>query len=223
MPDLPSWTDTANDWNTVTLGNHALPGIWDIDGLDCGIDIDTKKAKGADGPTSADNGVDASKFKLKGHMNSAHFAEFQVQFPDLNPRRPGRERAPVAIFHPKTDLLGIRNVRIVKFGIDSVSARDGMRCSFEIHEWFDKPKAVKKKEAVKPANPAPAQQIISSNARQPDGSIHGGELLGDDVLDFVKRRDAGGEPQLDTSSVNAIMGNLFAAGGPPPPPDIPTP
>jgi hypothetical protein len=212
MPDIPSWTDGASDWNTAMLGEHILAGIWDVEGLKCGIDVDTKKAKGADGPTSSDNGVDAAKFKLKGHLNSVHFAEFQAQFPDLNPRRPGRERQPVPIIHPKTMLLGIRNVRIVSFEIESVSAKDGLRCFFEIHEWFDKPKATKKKEAVKQSTAAPAQQLISSNHRGPDG-----ELLGDSVIDYVKRRQDRGEPEPDTSSVDAIMGNLFAAGGQPPP------
>lgn len=233
---LPSWT-TDETWNHLELGNHVLAGIWDVDGLKCGIDVDTKKAKGADCPTSSDNGVDAAKFKLRGHLNSAHFAAFQSQFPDLNPRRPGRERSPVVIHHPKTELLGIRNVRIVGFEIDSVNAKEGMRCHFEVHEWFDKPKAVKKpaeKEKVKKSTAAPAQQLLSSVSvdgvsafpvyagDNPDGSPNyvPGFILERQqlsVLDYVAERERRGLPPPDTSSVNAIMGNLFKAGGPPPP------
>jgi hypothetical protein len=217
--------------NSVELGRHVLAGLWDVDGLKCGIDVDTKKAKGADCPTSSDNGLDAAKFKVRGHLNSHHYAAFQKQFADLNPRRPGRERAPVPIFHPKTELVGIRNVRIVAFSIDSFSAKDGWRVYFDVHEWFDKPKAVKKKEDVKnvAGRAAPAQQILTSvddvsvypvyAGENPDGTpiyvpgfVAGRQKLS--VLDYVAERERRDLPPPDTSSVDAIMGNLFNAGGP---------
>ncbi len=144
-------TPTAEaDWFTAILGGAVLPGIVTIQGLKVGIDCDTKKAKGSDQPTSTDNGLEPAKFEIRVWMNSAHFAQWQQVLPAFNPRRPGRDRAPLEILHPMTHELGIRNVRVLSIESEQPSGRQGFVRVLKCEEWFDKPKPVVKKAKVKP-------------------------------------------------------------------------
>jgi hypothetical protein len=220
---IPNWTDT-DEYNQIGLGPSYLPGTWTIEGLEVGIDVDTKKAKGADGPTSTDNGLDAAKFKLVGQLTERDWPLFQALVPDISPRRPGRDRAPIELLHPDTELLGIRNVRILNIKLDPPTARDGRKVTIEVVEWFDKPKETKSKKNAKDEKPiqgppAPAQQLLGSvqDGVNPDGTPRFVPLT---VLDYADRRRELDKPLPDTTSTDAVMGNLFAAGNPggaPPP------
>jgi hypothetical protein len=142
-----------------------LPGICTVDGLECAIDVDTKKAKGADAPHSTDNGVKPAKFEINVWMNTSHHAAWQTALPQINPRRLGKDRPPLAITHPTPNELGIMNIRIIAIAPKHPTARGGRHVLIRVEEWFDKPKAV-----AKPKN-KPVEAVIADNAANL-GSTH---------------------------------------------------
>jgi hypothetical protein len=160
-PVLPEWTGAdpaAVAFNTAVLGGVQLPGVITVDGLECAIDVDTKKAKGSDKPTSTDNGVKPAKFELDQWINTSMWPATQVAIAQINPRRVGRERSPVQIVHPLVNLLEITNVRIISVAPKHPTARGGMHIRWRLEEWFDKPVAVKKKKEK------PVEAVIADNA-----------------------------------------------------------
>lgn len=146
--ELPGWEGT--DWDTTKLGDVVLPGIVTVEDLEVGIDIDTKKARGAECPTSTDNGLRASKFKLRVALNIRMWREWQAIAPSIQPRRPGHARQPVQIENLLVNHLGITEIRIA--GIKAQSPRGDRGLVFFIlcEEWFDKPKPVAKNETPVP-------------------------------------------------------------------------
>lgn len=170
IPGFDATPATEGDWFTAVLGGAILPGIVTVEGLGVGIDCDTKKAKGSDQPTSSDNGLDPAKFEIRVWMNSAHFAEWQKVLPQFNPRRPGRDRAPLEILHPATDELGIRHVRVIAIKSEQPSAAKGFVRVIKCEEWFDKPKPVPKKAKIKPQDAADYKHVSEAIA------VGGGQL-----------------------------------------------
>jgi hypothetical protein len=148
---IPSWID-SRDWDTCLLGDAIIPGIVSVSGLKCGLDVDTKKAKGADLPTSTDNGIKANRFKLHVWITASQYPEWLAALPTFNPLRPGRARQPLGIIRPDVNELGIRNVRVIEIESEPPTARGGKRYTIEVEPWFDAPKPVKKKETPKIAN-----------------------------------------------------------------------
>lgn len=170
---LPEWTGAdpaAAAWDTVVLGGTQLPGFCTVDGLECGKDVDTKKAKGADRPTSTDNGLKPAKFEINQWINTSMWPATQVAMAKLNPRRAGAPREPVQILHPLTTFVEITNVRIISVAPKHPTARGGMHILWKLEEWFDKPKAV-----AKPKN-KPIEAVIADNAANL-GNTHPEALL----------------------------------------------
>lgn len=144
--NIPAWIKhpNSNDWNKVLLGQTILPGTARIDGLDISVDVETKKAKGSEKPTSKDNGTKPGVFEVILQLTEKDFDEYVQTLPDWNPRRLGRERKPLVIIHPLVNAHGIREVRVLSVKTKSPSARDGLEVRITLAEWFDKPIAVKK-------------------------------------------------------------------------------
>lgn len=142
---IPGFETPASeaDWFTAILGGAILPGIVTVENLKVGIQCDTKKAKGSDQPTSQDMGLEPAKFDIRVWMNSAHYAEWQTVLPHFNPRRPGRERAPLEFLHPMTYEPGIRHVRVLSIESEQPTGVKGFVRVIKCEEWFDKPKPVK--------------------------------------------------------------------------------
>ncbi len=138
---FPNWVDdpASADWNTVYLNGVIIPGICSIEDLEVGIDVDTKKAKGADKPTSVDNGLRPSKFKIQVWIRAKQWPEFQSVAGSFQPRRPGRERSPLKIIHPLVNFLGIDTVRVSGIKMDTPTSKSGMKIGILCEEWFDKP------------------------------------------------------------------------------------
>lgn len=151
--EFPTWTGSGGPgdaaWRTVILGDVALPGICTVSGLECGVDIDTKKAKGHDAPTSKDNGVEASKFWIEVWLTESTWPLWLAVVDKIHPRRPGRERAAVEIKHPEPNVLGITHVRILKVSGTPPTARGGKKYRIDVVEYFAEPKAVKDTGKVK--------------------------------------------------------------------------
>ncbi len=149
QPGTPDWT-VSPDWNSPILGEVKLPGFWSVQGLEVAIEEQVKKAKGSDQPTSKDLGVEQSKFKLVGEMNTSHLAAFEGVLGQINPRRPGRERAPVGIIHPLVNLFGITAIRIGKISTDQPKAGKPWVVTIGVAEWFDAPKETKDVKKLQP-------------------------------------------------------------------------
>lgn len=196
MADLefPTWTGSggpADDaWRTVILGNVRIPGLCTVSSLKCGIDVKTKKAKGADGPTSQDNGVDASKFVIDIWLNEKSWPEWLKVVGQIHPRRPGRKRAPLEIKHPEPNVLGITLVRILSITGTPPTARGGKKYRIEVEEWFDEPKPVKK-----------------PNGKEVPETIKSGDYFGDPNVLARKLAQQQGYvlPPDDPSNINAQL------------------
>lgn len=161
---IPAWVDdeSSGDWNTAVLGDAIIPGIVSVEDLEVGIDVDHKKAHGSERPTSTDNGLRPSKWKLRVHLNKSMWPDFQIAAQSFQPRRPGRERQPLQIIRPEVNFLGITECRVSGIKLNSPTAKGGMVIHIMCEEWFDKPVAVKKKESA--AIPANGLPIANSDA-----------------------------------------------------------
>jgi hypothetical protein len=214
---IPGFETLASeaDWYTAILGGAILPGIVTIHGLKVGIDCDTKKSKGSDQPTSEDNGLDPSKFDIRVWMNSKHFAEWQVVLPHFNPRRPGRERAPLEILHPMTDELGIRHVRVISIESEQPGGRQGFVRTIKCEEWFDKPKPVPKKpqNKVRPHDAFDYKHVSEATA------IGGGQLgtvglwgsgVNTNPLSTGEEIDPNTFKSIDPSSEESVESTMFS-------------
>jgi hypothetical protein len=211
---FPTWGHTGQGeevaWDMVGLGSDYLPGIWTIEGLDVGIDCDTKKAKGADGPTSTDNGVRAQPFQIVGKLKASDWPPYCAVFPNFNPRRPGRERQPLPIVHPLTALHGITHVRVLSIKTEAPTARSGMQIEITVVEWFEKAKAAKKaNRPMRAAPPAPPAQIVGiDGVLEYHARRHGAEF---GVMGNIISFD--GEKLPEPSDEDVIFGGMF--GRPP--------
>ncbi len=159
---IPSWS-TGADWNTVELGGVTIPGVCTIKGLKLGVEVETKKPKGSDQPTSKDLGLDPSKFEIEVRLAEWQWPAFQTSLPLWNPRRPGRARAPVSIVHPWPNNWGIKMVRVIAVEGDQPTARSGALLSIKVEEWFDAPVETKNS---KPKKSPPIRSGLDSEMRQ---------------------------------------------------------
>ena len=206
IPGFDATLAAEADWFTAILGGAFLPGIVTVEGLKVGIDCDTKKAKGSDQPTSTDNGLEPAKFEIRVWMNSAHFAEWQRVLPHFNPRRPGRERAPLEFLHPMTDELGIRHVRVLSIESQQPSAGKGFVRVIKCEEWFDKPKAVPKKAKVRPEDSFDYKHVNEAIAL-------GGGNLGSVGL-FNPTQSPAARYRYDNRSIEEVDPNTFKSTDP---------
>lgn len=150
---FPGWTGAGGTgdvtaWNKVVLGDVILPGICSVESLTCGIDVNTKKAKGHDCPTSTDNGINPARFTIHVWLAEKHWAAWQEIVDKIHPRRPGRARQPLEIRHPEPNVLGITHVRIISFTGKAPTGSGGKRYEIVVEEWFDEPKPVKVKKTA---------------------------------------------------------------------------
>lgn len=156
---FPGWSGAGGTsdaaWRQVVLGDVFLPGICTINGLKCGVDIDTKKAKGHDRPRSTDNGIDASRFSIEVWLTEKDWDAWLAVVDRINPRVV-RQRAPFEIIHPEPNSLGITHVRIVSLNGSAPTAKGGKKYLIEVEEWFDAPPA-----PVKGANAEKAKSSVN--------------------------------------------------------------
>ena len=149
---LPGWTGVGqNDfqWNRVILGDYLLAGICTVHSVECGVDVDHKKIKGADKPTSKDTGIKVAKFVIDQWIKSYQINDAATIIRVLGPHQPGKPRGPVGITHPLPNMFGIEDVRITDIEVPrSPTSRSGMHILWKIEQWFDAPVAAKTKDKV---------------------------------------------------------------------------
>lgn len=150
---LPHWEDTTAPWDTLRLGVYVMPGVWKISGEGCARQVDHKKTKNKDGARIKDLGVLPARFSARGQMVSADdWAQLQVVLPDINPKKKGGLRFPLAIFHPAVAVLGITTIYVERVRPPEIDDRGILEISIDIIEWTAEPKATKTSKA--PALPA---------------------------------------------------------------------
>jgi hypothetical protein len=139
---FPGWSGAGGTqdaaWRQVVLGDVFLPGVCTVNGLECGVDIDTKKGKGHDRPHSTDNGVNASKFNIEVWLTEKDWEYWTSIVDKINPRM-NRQRGPLEIIHPEPNALGITHVRILSLSGSAPTARGGKKFRIDVVEWFDAP------------------------------------------------------------------------------------
>lgn len=161
---FPGWSGAGGTadaaWRQVVLGDVFLPGVCTINGLQCGIDVDTKKGKGHDRPHSTDNGVDASKFSIEVWLTERDWDAWLAVVDKINPRVV-RQRAPFEIIHPEPNSLGITHVRVVSLTGTAPTARGGKKYRIDVVEWFDAPPVAVNKGKADKAKDAQAPRVPS--------------------------------------------------------------
>lgn len=177
---FPGWADgddLDNAWNSCILGNVDLVGMIQVHSVACGVDVDHKKIKGADKPTSKDTGIKVSKFEIDQWIKSGQYNDAMVAVQLLGPHQPGKPRGPVEISHPLPNGFKIQQVRITDIEVPrSPTAKAGMHIIWKIEQWFDKPveakaqdkltqqaNALVKKDFANAANAA--QAVVDQNRR----------------------------------------------------------
>lgn len=148
---IPHWFQNADDWDTITLGEFRMPGVWTIEGP-VKRAIDVKKKKGFDGGRLKDEGYEPGAFDLVGRMvEPDHWKRLQEIIPTIHPLKSGGVREPVFIDHPATALLGIEYVYIDE--IYTPSLDNGiLEIRMHAYQWTSA-SAPKKKSKGKPQTP----------------------------------------------------------------------
>lgn len=146
---LPHWDEVGGPWDGLQLGVYLMPGVWKIGGDGCSRQVDHKKTKNKDGARIKDLGVLPARFNARGTMVSmADWATLQTIIPDINPKKKGGLRFPLAIFHPAVALLGITTIYVEKVRPPEVDERGIMTIEIDMIEWTAEPKATKTSSAV---------------------------------------------------------------------------
>lgn len=108
----PPWA-ASDDWDTLSLGPHRLPGIVQID-IALGDEMDVKKPQGGNGATITRKGENPSKGTIKVLIqNDDQWAEWVALVPIIWPRKnPRRTATPYQVDHPKFALYSIDAINI---------------------------------------------------------------------------------------------------------------
>lgn len=152
MANLPHWDDEWEDWDTVILGSHRLPGVWTPERGDVKRVYDLKKSPGRDGALVKDEGYENGQIRLIGQFISADdWRAMQRVADEIHPKRKGKAREPLAIQHPALAFLSIFEVKVT--GVSVPQLDNGvMTVEIEVVEYVKEPKKAKK----------PAEIVVSS-------------------------------------------------------------
>lgn len=145
---IPFWED-ANDplaWDTVIIADCIFPGVVTVGGAGLKRKLDIKSAKGSDGATLTDNGIEPGKLTVELLIyNNYDWEQLQGLLPIISPRKKGGTRQATTIFHPLCSLLNITKIYIDSVPFPEFDKRNQfLRFKFTAVEWFPAPKPVKK-------------------------------------------------------------------------------
>jgi hypothetical protein len=143
---LAHWEDQGDPWDVLKLGDHIMPGIWEVTSGQCERQVDHKKTKDKDGARIKDMGLLPPRFSARGRMvTREHWNQMQEIMPDINPRKRGGTRFPLAIFHPAVSLLGVTTIYVER--VRAPEIKDGMlEIAIDMIEWTAEPKTTKTKD-----------------------------------------------------------------------------
>lgn len=145
---LPSVRDNGLLGSTVVLGGDTWPGLAVVE-CDVSRAVDSQKRKGDDGANLVDQGYEPAKVKIviTGWLDEQQ-SELERLLPRIHPRRKGGIRTPLDIWHPTTQLVGVRQIYVTRVGpwTFGTGAQFGSwTMSIEAVEWFPAPKPAKAK------------------------------------------------------------------------------
>jgi hypothetical protein len=149
MAGLAHWDDPDAPWDRLTLGDHVMPGVWEITGGECARQVDHKKTKDKDGARIRDLGLIPPRMAARGRLTSREdWDELQKIMPDIHPKKKGGIKFPLAIFHPAVALLGVSQIYVER--IRPPEIKDGvLEIQIDMIDFGDpKETKVSKKPAV---------------------------------------------------------------------------
>lgn len=173
---IPRWNTKAgrNEWDTVTLDEWELPGVWDVIGS-VGQKLDIQQAKGTKGAKIANNGPEGATLTLKGRLTFEEADEFEQGIDQIHPRNASEYSGPKALANPKSAMLGITQVRVKSITLPRLV--DGLLfIDIEVLEYFDELKAAKQKPK-KPNPSKPAGDYDSVGMRRSPWAPTGVDVL----------------------------------------------
>lgn len=145
IPDLQS-----GQWDELWLGSAGelvkFPGIWSVSGSGIQRKIDEKNAKGNSKAKIKDEGDKAGKITLEGILWSNELVEeFERLLAMVHPRQTGGPKSPLDIYHPLTELLGIKQLYVHGIPVPRHDKKQGiLTVRFDVTEWIPEPKKDKK-------------------------------------------------------------------------------
>lgn len=154
----------GSTWDQVQLGGQFLPGVCTIDDFEYGNDIDVQKRRKKEKPRLRDNGLAPCSFNIIVEINAAQWFEWLKVLPAIQPRREGSIRVPLAIVHPLVNAHNVKDVYVHKIKIPPPSARDGMKITIRVAEWFEEEKDTVPEKTVKDAPPRAKPLLFASGA-----------------------------------------------------------
>lgn len=168
-----SWTDSetvidgqqlGSTWDQVQLGDVILPGVCTVDDFEYGVDIDVQKRRKKEKARLRDNGLAPCAFNIQVELTGGQWHEWLKILPKIQPRREGAVRTPLAITHPLVNAHGVRDIYVHKIKVGAPSARDGMKITIRVAEWFEEEKDAQPQKTVKDAPPRPTPLIAGAGA-----------------------------------------------------------
>ncbi len=167
-----SWTDSetvidgeqlGSTWDQVQLGEVILPGVCTIDDFEYGNDVDVQKRRKKEKAKLRDNGIAPCAFSIVVEINGAQWHEWLKVLPKIQPRREGAVRTPMNIVHPLVNAHGVKEIYVHKIKVAPPSARDGMKITIRVGEWFEEEKDAQPQKQVK-YSPRPSPLIAGAGA-----------------------------------------------------------
>jgi hypothetical protein len=155
----------GSTWDIVQLGTVFLPGVCTIDDFEYGNDIDVQKRRKKEKPRLRDNGLAPCAFNIICEINAEMWSEWLKILPAIQPRREGAVRTPLAIVHPLVNAHNVTTVYVHKIKIPPPSARDGMKITIRVGEWFEEEKDATPSKEVKQSPPRAKPLIRGAGAR----------------------------------------------------------
>jgi hypothetical protein len=183
---IPYWAEPTDPlaWDTLVLGGVTWPGVCDITGGGLVRKIDVKHAKGQDGATITDEGLEPAKLDITLTVyNQTDWQLLQELLPTVWPRKKGGERTPLEIVHPKAALLGIRYIYLTEVPIPEFDkAKQLLTVTLKCMEYVPQPAAPKKAAGTGTGGDEIKSRVYSLNDTPADKADEG--MDEDDWVDW---------------------------------------
>jgi hypothetical protein len=145
---IPHWEADPEFWDTLTLGQYVMPGVWTVD-FSVRREMDVKKAISTDGSRLKDKGYLPPQLTFMGQVvGPQQWHELELIMKAIHPKGQGRGKSPtpLRVVHPKTALMAIEMVMIHE--VDAVKLDKGiLQVELRAYEWTKPRPANKQKEA----------------------------------------------------------------------------
>lgn len=132
----------GSSWDICQLGEVMLPGVITIEDFEIGRDVDVQKRRKKEKARLRDNGLSQSTFNIVCELRGRQWHEWLKVRPYIQPKE-GGVRTPLAIVHPLPNSHDVRDIYVHKIQFSRASARNGLKITIRVGEWFEEEKDVK--------------------------------------------------------------------------------